>query len=97
MTVNDILTLAESGFTAQQITAIIRAFQPPAPAPTPAPAPAPTPMQDPNMEILSKLGIISQQISGMNIAGSQQPAQQTPDDILATIIAPPMAQKGGAN
>ena len=59
----------------------------PAPAPTPTPAPAPAP--DQTAEILKQLGIISGQISAANIGNTQQPAQQTADDILAAIIAPP--------
>lgn len=58
---------------------------PTSPAQTTTPAPAP----DQTAEILKQLGIISGQISAANIGNTQQPAQQTADDILAAIIAPP--------
>lgn len=100
MKVTDILALAAAGFTAQQIAAINTAFAaensgpPVAPVPAPAtqtpPAPAaPAQPADPSAEILKQLGILSGQITAANIAGSTQPPQQTADDILAEIIAPP--------
>ena len=105
MTVKDLVALANAGFSAAQIAAINTAMsaeaQAPTPAPTPAPAqtpaPAPAPAQtatpapapDQTAEILKQLGIISGQISAANIGNTQQPAQQTADDILAAIIAPP--------
>lgn len=61
----------------------------PQPVPAPQPTPQPVPAPDQTAEILKQLGIISGQISAANIAGTQQPAQQTADDILAAIIAPP--------
>ena len=71
---------------------------PPATAQTPTPPPAPATAQtttpppapaDQTAEILKQLGIISGQISAANIGNTQQPAQQSADDILAAIIAPP--------
>lgn len=73
------------------------------PAPTPAPAiPAPAATSEPaaaapaapaapdaTAEILKQLGIISTQLTTNNIMGSNQPAPQSADQILATIIAPP--------
>ena len=54
MTLQDVLTLAKAGFTAEQISALSVADQPagdpapaPAPAPDPEPAPAPAPAPDP--------------------------------------------------
>lgn len=100
MTVKDLVALANAGFSAAQIAAINTAMsaeaQAPTPAPTPAPAPAPTPAPAPapdqTAEILKQLGIISGQISAANIGNTQQPAQQTADDILAAIIAPPVKE-----
>lgn len=102
MTVKDLVALANAGFSAAQIAAINTAMsaEAPAPAPTPepdpapapAPAPAPTPAPDQTAEILKQLGIISGQISAANIGKTQQPAQQTADDILAAIIAPPVKE-----
>lgn len=104
MTVKDLVALANAGFNAQQIAAINAAMnaqtetpaptpQPaPAPQPVPTPAPAPAPAPDQSAEILKQLGIISGQISAANIGNTQQPAQQTADDILAAIIAPPVKE-----
>ena len=64
----------------------------PTPQPEPAPQPTPQPAPDQTAEILKQLGIISGQITAANIAGTQQPAQQTADDILAAIIAPPVKE-----
>ena len=100
MTVKDLVALANAGFSAAQIAAINTAMSAeaqapaptpaPVPAPPPAPAPTPAPAQpDQTAEILKQLGIISGQISAANIGNTQQPAQQTADDILAAIIAPP--------
>lgn len=102
MTVKDLVALANAGFSAAQIAAINTAMsaEAQAPTPVPTPAPAPTPVQTPaptpapaptdqTAEILKQLGIISGQISAANIGNTQQPAQQTADDILAAIIAPP--------
>lgn len=67
----------------------------PAPAPTqqaaePAPAPtqqaAPAPSYD---GIMAELQKISGAMFAGNIANSQQPAEQTPEDIIAAIIRPP--------
>lgn len=106
MTVKDLVALANAGFSAAQIAAINTAMsaeaqaQTPAPTPAAAPAPTPAPAQtqtpapapDQTAEILKQLGIISGQISAANIGNTQQPAQQTADDILAAIIAPPVKE-----
>lgn len=69
--------------------------QTPAPAPAAAPpaAPAPTPAaQQPDQttaEILRKLGVLTDAIQSSGIINSNQPAEQTADDILAAIIRPP--------
>lgn len=105
MTVKDLVALANAGFSAAQIAAINTAMsaEAQAPAQTPPPAQTATPAQTPpsapaqpatpapdqTAEILKQLGIISGQISAANIGNTQQPAQQTADDILAAIIAPP--------
>lgn len=69
----------------------------PDPAPTPAPAPAPAPAlaekPDPAPSfdgIMAELQKISGAMFAGNIANSQQPAQQTPEDIIAAIIRPPL-------
>lgn len=61
--------------------------QKPAPEQTPAPAPA----QDPILEALNRLTntIIKQNINGTVI----QPAERSPEDALAEVIAPPKKTK----
>lgn len=66
----------------------------PTPTPTPTPAPAPAPAEKPDPAptfdgIMAELQKISGAMFAGNIANSQQPAQQTPEDIIAAIIRPP--------
>ena len=89
---DDILTLAKAGFTATQIAALNNvgtapattppATTPPATTPPATTPPATTPpAQDPLTQILAQL-----QTNAIN--QTQQPATQTTDDILASIINP---------
>ena len=80
MDIKDIITLANAGFTAQQIATMAT---PPVPAPVPAPVPV-----DPIMEQLKALTAAVQTNAIIN---SQLPITQpeTPEDILASIINPP--------
>ena len=84
MDIKDIITLANAGFTAQQIATMAT---PPVPTPVPAPVPAPVPV-DPIMEQLKALTAAVQTNAIIN---SQLPITQpeTPEDILASIINPP--------
>lgn len=65
----------------------------PAPKPEQKPAPeqTPTPAQDPILEALNRLTntIIKQNINGTVI----QPAERSPEDALAEVIAPPKKTK----
>jgi len=62
----------------------------PAPAEKPDPAPAEKPDPAPSFDgIMAELQKISGAMFAGNIANSQQPAQQTPEDIIAAIIRPP--------
>lgn len=65
----------------------------PAPAPAPAADPAPAPAADPAMPqldgLMAKLDALTNQLQQQAILASQQPATQTADDILASIINPP--------
>lgn len=104
MTAQEILALSMSGYNSQQIAVIAAemAAQPaeqptPAPAEQPAPAPAeqPAPAPDPAMPqldgLMAKLDALTNQLQQQAILASQQPATQTADDILASIINPPKA------
>ena len=97
MTNEDILTLARAGFNAQQIAALAsvkpaaapaaQAAAPAAQAAAPAaPATSAAPATD---AILAKLGVLTDAIQGSALLQSTQPKQETTDDILASIIAPP--------
>ena len=103
---NDILTLSKAGFTAQQIAGLsMIANQPttpvvqqtvPAPAvPAPAvPAPAvpavPAPAVD---QVLAELQKLTGLMQNGNIVGSNMPQPQTPEEILAEIINPPIKKE----
>ena len=105
MTAKEILALSMSGYNSQQIAVIAAemAAQPadpspdPAadPAPEPAADPAPAPAADPAMPqldgLMAKLDALTNQLQQQAILASQQPATQTADDILASIINPPKA------
>ena len=81
MTTEDILTLAKAGFTAAQIAALSGITQPAQP--------------DPVQQMLSKLGVLTDTIQRSNLLSASQPAEQTPDDILAAIIRPPQKDQAG--
>lgn len=103
-TTSDILTLARAGFSRAEIAELLKDEQPapapepqpepapqpePQPAPTPAPAPAPAPAPDMLGQILGKFDEMSRSMQELAIKNSQQPKQETADDILAAIIRPP--------
>ena len=103
MTLADVLTLARAGYNAQQIAAFAQlpetgpapaAAPAPAPAAAPAPAPAaapaPAPAADPIATLTGKLDALTAAIQANGLANAQQPAQQSADDIIAAIIAPPI-------
>ena len=108
MNTSDIIALAKAGFTVEQIAAIAQAPETapapaaqPAPAPAPAAQPAPAPAAQPEMPagweygqaILEKLGVLTTAIQQSAIMASNQPKEQTTDDIIAAIIAPPNIKK----
>lgn len=105
MKYSEIITLAQAGFTAQQIAQMAQveaASQPaPAPAPQPAPAPAitqPTPVpatvqQTPEQltAILAEMQTLKQTMQAQNRQNAEliPPTPQSAQDILSSIIAPP--------
>lgn len=91
MTLDDILVLTRAGFTKDDIFKLTGTTAPtpePAPAPTPEPTPAPAPV-DMAAEFVALRDSIIEGIRGANLAATQQPAQMTADDVLASIINPP--------
>ena len=98
-TAKDILTLSRAGYNSAQIAEIARASEMES-ADTvnteqaaPAPAPAPAPAQEPsvNNDILAKLTELTSAVQMGNMMRDQQPAKETPEDIIASIIRPPVA------
>lgn len=103
MKYSEIITLAQAGFTAQQIAqmAQVEAVPQPIPAPVPAPAPAitqPTPVpatvqQTPDQltAILAEMQTLKQTMQAQNRQNAEliPPTPQSAQDILSSIIAPP--------
>ena len=101
MKYSEIITLAQAGFTAQQIAQMAQvetASQPapatqPAPAPATQPAPAPAPQAAPDQlnAILAEMQTLKQTMQAQNRQNAEliPPTPQSAQDILTSIIAPP--------
>ena len=98
MKYSEIITLAQAGFTAQQIAQMAQVemdSQPiPAPAPAPASQPAPEPAQqtpDQLTAILAEMQTLKQTMQAQNRQNAEliPPTPQSAQDILSSIIAPP--------
>lgn len=108
MKIEDIIALAGAGFSKQDIIKIAGTVSTPAPAPAPAPAPtsapasapesvsAPVPAQDvfnQRMGVLdNRLDEITKLIQVGNLSNSQIPEPPTTEDMLASIINPPVKE-----
>lgn len=106
MKIEDIIALAGAGFSKQDIIKIAGTVstQAPAPAPVPiqtqtpasAPASAPVPAQDvfnQRMGVLdNRLDEITKLIQVGNLSNSQIPEPPTTEDMLASIINPPVKE-----
>lgn len=106
MKIEDIIALAGAGFSKQDIIKIAGTGSIPAPAPapiqTPTPASAPAPAQVPGntqdvfnqrMGVLdNRLDEITRLIQVGNLSNSQIPEPPTTDDMLASIINPPVKE-----
>lgn len=102
MNIEDVLTLARAGYSAEQISTLARGMNPApvapaepasvAPAePALAPAPAePAPAVNSNAELLNAIKGLETTIKGLAVATTSQPApkSETVDDIIANIINP---------
>lgn len=97
MNVDDILTLAKAGFTAEQIAAMnptptgapVKDPEPPSPAPKEDPGPSfPAPAQTDLAPVLAEIKGLREAIQAQAAHGSQLPAQQSVDDILAAVLDP---------
>ena len=102
MTFEDITALAKAGFTADQIarlSAVQNTTQPTPPAvppvqTPPAVPPVQTPYNSPDY-ILQAINSVNDTMRQMQINMSNQPKPETTDDIIASIINPPMPPKEG--
>ena len=108
MKIEDIIALAGAGFSKQDIIKIAGTVSAPAPAPAPiqtpasAPAPVPVPAQVPGntqdvfnqrMGVLdNRLDEITRLIQVGNLSNSQIPEPPTTEDMLASIINPPVKE-----
>ena len=108
MKIEDIIALAGAGFSKQDIIKIAGTVSAPAPAPAPiqtpasAPAPVPVPAQVPGntqdvfnqrMGVLdNRLDEITRLIQVGNLSNSQIPEPPTTNDMLASIINPPVKE-----
>lgn len=102
MKIEDIIALAGAGFSKQDIIKIAGTVSAPAPVPiqtpTPASAPvsAPVPAQDvfnQRMGVLdNRLDEITKLIQVGNLSNSQIPEPPTTEDMLASIINPPVKE-----
>lgn len=92
MKINDIMTLAKAGFTAQQIAALnaTNAVQPQT---------TQTSLVNPfsGNAVSAQTSQNSDALALANLLMASQPAAQTTDDILASIINPATNQGGGVN
>lgn len=78
MKIEDIISLAKAGFTADQISRFAAISQP---------QPQPQPQQE--NDFAAQLAALTAAIHANGILGSEQPKQETAEDILASIINPP--------
>ena len=106
MKIEDIIALAGAGFSKQDIIKIAGTVSTPAPAPapiqTPTPASAPAPVSAPvpaqdvfnqRMGVLdNRLDEITKLIQVGNLSNSQIPEPPTTEDMLASIINPPVKE-----
>lgn len=91
MTVNDILMLAKAGFTAQQISGIYNLDASPKAEPEQASATATAPT-DTIAAMTKTLGeataALNAQMMRTSMTAAEQPKEQSPEEILASIINP---------
>lgn len=106
MKIEDIIALAGAGFSKQDIIRIAGTGSTPAPAPILTPTPASAPVQVPaqvpgntqdvfnqRMGVLdNRLNEITRLIQAGNLSNSQIPEPPTTDDMLASIINPPVKE-----
>ena len=89
MKIDDIITLAKAGFTADQISRFAAISQPVQPAEQVAQTAQPAQPAQQENDFAAQLAALTAAIHANGILGSEQPKQETAEDILASIINPP--------
>lgn len=106
MKIEDIIALAGAGFSKQDILKIAGTVSAPAPAPapiqtpTPASAPAPVSVPVPAQDVFNqRMGVLDNRLDEItkliqvgNLSNSQIPEPPTTEDMLASIINPPVKE-----
>lgn len=104
MKIEDIIALAGAGFSKQDIIKIAGTVSTPAPAPapiqTPTPASAPVSVSVPAQDVFNqRMGVLDNRLDEItkliqvgNLSNSQIPEQPTTEDMLASIINPPVKE-----
>ena len=118
MTLNDVITLANAGFTAQQIAQLaqmqpvqkpvqevqqpvqqsVQPVQPVQPVQQPVqpmqqPVQQPVQQSDPFVAIQQQMQQLTQTVLNSAVTSSQQPPEQTADDILYAVLIEPNSTK----
>lgn len=106
MKIEDIIALAGAGFSKQDIIKIAGTVSTPAPVPapiqtpTPASAPAPVSVPVPAQDVFNqRMGVLDNRLDEItkliqvgNLSNSQIPEPPTTEDMLASIINPPVKE-----
>lgn len=106
MKIEDIIALAGAGFSKQDIIKIAGTVSTPSPAPapapiqTPTPAPAPVSVPVPAQDVFNqRMGVLDNRLDEItkliqvgNLSNSQIPEPPTTEDMLASIINPPVKE-----
>lgn len=104
MKIEDIIALAGAGFSKQDIIKIAGTVSAPVPAPiqtpTPASAPAPVSVPVPAQDVFNqRMGVLDNRLDEItkliqvgNLSNSQIPEPPTTEDMLASIINPPVKE-----
>lgn len=106
MKIEDIIALAGAGFSKEDIVKMAGTVSTPAPAPAPiqtptlASAPAPVSAQVPAQDVFNqRMGVLDNRLDEItkliqvgNLSNSQIPEPPTTEDMLASIINPPVKE-----
>lgn len=100
MKIEDIIALAGAGFSKQDIIKIAGTGSIPAPASAPAPVPVPAQVPGNTQDVFNqRMGVLDNRLDEItrliqvgNLSNSQIPEPPTTDDMLASIINPPVKE-----